>query len=160
MEAKRTVNYYDCYEVGYATMLFIGQGTPDHWSKHAMLYTAKPEMVKELAKKYGIRLLNKYFEDSFDEVDGYYLVEAETTTDPDTFDEDFTKLEELFKKEAKLKDLRRQLSSLDDEFNGWDCYIKTDDGFIINPELSNKYNKLAWQIKELSEEIKDDIKTF
>ena len=160
MKAKKTVNYYDCYEVGYATMLFIGQGTPDHWSKHTMLYTAKPEKVKELAKKYGINLLSKYFEDSFDAVDGYYLVEAETTTDPDTFTEDFTKLEKLFKKEAKLTELRKQLNRLDNKFSGWDCYIRTEDGYIMNPELIAEFNKLEKQIKELSEEIKDDIKTF
>lgn len=153
MEPKRTVNYYDCYEVGYAKLKFAGQGTPDHWDKSTILYTAKPEKVKELAKKYGIELLSKYFEDSYDAVDGYYLVETETTTDPDTFTEDFTKLEELFKKEAKLNDLRIQLSRVEKKFNGWDCYVETEDGFEIDPKLEAEYDSLVKQIKELGDEL-------
>lgn len=110
MKPKRTVitNYYDCYEVGHIKLCGVGQGTPDHQDTYIIARTLNKDKVLELAKQYGIRLVDP----TDDYATGYFVREAECTVDPDTFIDELKPVEDIFMKEAELRVLENKLREL------------------------------------------------
>lgn len=95
MQPKRTetINYYDCYEVGYVKLYCTGQGDPAGRNTNVIIRTLDKTGVEDLAKKYNIDFVNY---DNF-YATGYYIREVEITEDPELITGELGKLEEEFK---------------------------------------------------------------
>ena len=95
MQPKRTeiINYYDCYEVGYVKLYYIGKGDPDGRNTDVIIRTLDKTGVEDLAKKYNINFVDY---DNF-YATGFYIREVEVTEDPELIADGLDKLEEDFK---------------------------------------------------------------
>ena len=95
MQPKRTeiINYYDCYEVGYVKLYYIGKGDPDGRNTNVIIRTLNKQGVEDLAKKYNINFVD--YDDWY--ATGFYIREVEITEDPELIVGELDKLEEDFK---------------------------------------------------------------
>ena len=95
MQPKRTeiINYYDCYEVGYVKLYYIGKGDPAGRNTSVIIRTLNKQGVEDLAKKYNINFVD--YDDWY--ATGFYIREVEVTEDPELVVGELDKLEEDFK---------------------------------------------------------------
>ncbi len=149
MQPKRTkiVNYYDCYEVGYIKLYCVGQGDPAGQNIKVIIKTLNKQGVEDLAKKYNINFVD--FKDIW--ATGYYIREVETTKDPELITGELDKLENVFKEEKELNELK-------DRFTGVRYEVLTrnfigDEDDLKNDLLNQEYYKLNNDIIRLDHKL-------